>query len=355
MNTAIWDELDLFSNRDLLSRAFLSRHGSVLTEKKARQISASLTQGRQYFIASDTVGSIAKPLLAYYGVLSVCRAIILFRGKFTQEESLNGSHGLETKRWAATLGGNLGNIRELEIAVQREGTFLELLEATANVERIKRPTHDFMLKGGVAPVAPAGLPPGLKLSVGDVLGRFPELSEIYKKVFQQHGQTYSGWIGGESGDIPHELITMGVTGLLPHHSAEDFGKLFNIPANGDDHGVIKVMRDNQSLQARIRIGDNLKGVKLMPPLVKSLVDTGFETGPSEYLVWPIEGKFYPPTLARLFLLSYSLGMLGRYFPSVWMSGVTNEKDTAAFPLLTRAVALIQHGFPIAALKEFTEP
>ena len=48
---------------------------------------------------------------------------------------------------------------------------------------------------------------------------------------------------------------------------------------------------------------------------------------------------------KLYLVSYCLGMLSRYFPSVWMALLRNEKGDFAQPLLVRAVEAIETEFP----------
>jgi len=56
---------------------------------------------------------------------------------------------------------------------------------------------------------------------------------------------------------------------------------------------------------------------------------------------------------KLYLVSYCLGMLSRYFPSVWMALLRNEKGDFAQPLLVRAVEAIESDFPENVLHQLT--
>lgn len=353
MTAAAWDELELYGNRDLLSRAYVHRHGGKLSEKKARQISANLAQGRQYFNASFKVGLIAKPLLVYYGVLSICRAIILYRDRASGEESLHSSHGLAAVGWAQTLAGSLVNIRDLKMEVTA-GTFGELLDATKNVERFTPPLHAAMSKEGVVPTVSLRLPAATQLTFGDALSRIPELSELHMRVFERRSEAFISWISGAGGDIPHELLTFNVVDLVPTHSVDELAQLLNIAKLDDARGTFDSSQfgSKQVCIASIKLGEGLGAPKSIPPLAR-LVSPEPSEQHTYYFNWPIQGQFYPTTLARMFMLSYCLGMLARYFPSVWMSGISNENDTASFPLLTRSISILQQNFPSVALAEFT--
>ena len=56
---------------------------------------------------------------------------------------------------------------------------------------------------------------------------------------------------------------------------------------------------------------------------------------------------------KLYLVSYCLGMLSRYFPSVWMALLRNEKGDFAQPLLARAVEAMETEFPECVTHQLT--
>ena len=68
---------------------------------------------------------------------------------------------------------------------------------------------------------------------------------------------------------------------------------------------------------------------------------------------PNMGNIGMTELFKLYLVSYCLGMLSRYFPSVWMALLRNERGDFAQPLLVRAVEAIESDFPENVLYQMT--
>jgi hypothetical protein len=73
-----WDVLRNYESSDLVRSAFKARHGGELTAGKAHEICAAITQARNYMAAARDATSDVRPLLTYYGVLSMCRGLVLF-------------------------------------------------------------------------------------------------------------------------------------------------------------------------------------------------------------------------------------------------------------------------------------
>ncbi len=127
--TNSWDALAGFESRDLITRFFNKRHGLKPNAGKVREISAAFIQGRQYFTSATSADIAVKPLLLYYGVLSLSRALVLALSPNLRETSLKPSHGLEVRNWQPALANK--DIAGLEICAQT-GTFSELLAAVGN-------------------------------------------------------------------------------------------------------------------------------------------------------------------------------------------------------------------------------
>ena len=56
---------------------------------------------------------------------------------------------------------------------------------------------------------------------------------------------------------------------------------------------------------------------------------------------------------KLYLTSYCLGMLCRYYPSVWFALLQHAKGDFAYPLLVAAVEAIETEFPEYACHQLT--
>ena len=56
-----------------------------------------------------------RPLLLFYGALSLSRGVILANNPGKKEESLKPTHGLELVDWQGTLKGRIQNVLELQL------------------------------------------------------------------------------------------------------------------------------------------------------------------------------------------------------------------------------------------------
>jgi hypothetical protein len=102
---ALWDHLLFLKHeanvRNLLSgsmksgRNFCIRDPSLL-DSKARQISKSVTQAHEYYIAADAVTLATSPLLYFYGMLSLAKAVVVANDLDKSLDSIK-YHGLHTR------------------------------------------------------------------------------------------------------------------------------------------------------------------------------------------------------------------------------------------------------------------
>ncbi len=352
-----WEDLLLYGNRDLLARAYQARHGGELSLKKARQIVASLEQGKEYFFASEGVGAIAKPLLVYYGVLSLSRAVILFSEVAAGEESLSPQHGISCLQWPAQLGGSLANIRGLRLKTTA-GTFSDLVRATGNVERRGTLPHGMMGQEVVTAEA-RPLPPNLEFTFGDLLARIPELASLYEYVFEEKPECFDCVISGavhDAGVTNSRSLICSLYNASTQHTPTEFQNVVGMTPD-DRFATLEVMTEgpNEVWRIVVKLEGQAGQPKTFPQLFRKSIVYVHPASPTQTcLVWPLQNEYYLPTLPRLFLLSYGLGMLGRYFPSAWMSGQSLEVGTSCFPLLTKAVDFLQAAYPYAVLQEFQQ-
>jgi hypothetical protein len=96
------DTLSYFQSFDLVQREFQRWHGRELNAERTWEIVSSFVQGQEYFVSASTAAEAVRPLLLYYGVLSVGRGLILFlTGR--SEATIKSSHGLALGPWEETL------------------------------------------------------------------------------------------------------------------------------------------------------------------------------------------------------------------------------------------------------------
>ncbi len=132
-----WDVLRNYESSDLVRSAFKARHGRELNASKAREICAAITQARNYMTSARGATSDVRPLLTYYGVLSICRGLILFLSHTLRENGLSQAHGLTVKCWGEELAKDTGDVARLTITLNANGTLAQLVEATKRVSLLR--------------------------------------------------------------------------------------------------------------------------------------------------------------------------------------------------------------------------
>ena len=78
MEGKFWEILANYESSRLVRKKFKEVHGRELNAEKSREICTSFVQARGYMQATLVADRSVRPLLAYYGVLSLSRALILF-------------------------------------------------------------------------------------------------------------------------------------------------------------------------------------------------------------------------------------------------------------------------------------
>ena len=250
-----------------------------------------------------------KPVLLYYGAVALAVGLVSFKQPEKAEGALKSAHGLKPSDWKRVLRNGVTKVLDLEIRATA-GTFREL--------------------AGTA----------WHWSVGNVYGDvkkreiYPEIRNLGSVTFADGTSSLklrdlisrSRYTGGDYADItghPSQLhrVTVQLT---------DGNRMLAI--NAQDHRASRASnadlsfpRDDPSIPLWIN-NDVAKGEVSM-----TMVDC-FPNGDrlSE--------------LIKLYLISYVIGMLARYFPARWMSLIRNDVGSSAQPLLAKAVRAVETEF-----------
>jgi hypothetical protein len=107
MQNETWQHLLSFESHDIVSTWFNRIHGRELSARRIKEITAAAKQAREFFRNSHAADNSVKPLLTFYGVASLARALTLILKRNGGEEGLTKGHGLETIDWSNQLSGNL--------------------------------------------------------------------------------------------------------------------------------------------------------------------------------------------------------------------------------------------------------
>jgi len=326
LQTGIWRKLLSLESRDLVQRKFKQIHGRELNARRAREITASTVQAREYFSNANRSDNSVKPLLLFYGVASLSRSIVLLLKADNGEESLLKGHGLETFEWKNTLqtdiSKSLRNISSLTVRTCK-GLFRDLITSTENITclHVYSSAVDWRLSYRIPDI-------GNIISFGDILDRLPDLD-----------YEYTNWV-----DRPPLYFRVGnlkfseeeglVGSICSPHQA-DAETLF-----ASEGYEIKQMESSCVIKCSTEL------MQRNPPLfINSYLNKHFSSIPILYLIKPFHERLKYSQICISYILAFMLGMLARYYPTHWMALVRGEKGDAAWPAVNTSLSYVEQAYP----------
>lgn len=346
MKDSHWKGLTLFESHDYVRRWYKNAHGKDPNAAKVKQINACFNQARQYFANAATADLSVRPLLLYYGVLSFGRGVILANNPKKNEEALKPQHGLETVDWQHTLSDGIDNILELQIRAVG-GTFPELAETCWNLVTMRKfqgPTNtmgsDALNLGEISFASDKTC-----LRLDDLVSRLPQLG-VYQVVTGRPAKVFIGC--RIASHPPGTHFAFPLIGIPPElKDLEDGEKVIIGSSNqvapglgqSDDAGDTLIFVHESH-------ADYEKAKELFPV-------SYYSEGEYMSVILDFPNGDRMTDFFKLYLISYHLGMLARYFPSVWISLLRNERGDFAQPILFAAVEEIETDFPKQVLNQLT--
>jgi len=323
-----WNKLLEFETRDLVERFIKKKYDRKASARQILEITSNFIQAREYFLNSKKSAISVKPLLQYYGVTSMARGLILATSPKLSESSLKPSHGLETNDWKGQLTNR--NFEELTVTI-RNGTFYELLVATSNKSYYKNNSSGigWKLKFAIPEI-------GTDVKFVDLIQTMSDLSEEFKSWKEE------------------KLYFFQMESFIPKNESNEYSyKLGRYLKNSDEIPNVFIEKDYEKIE--------IKGLNVLtsdenhPQFSQRFVDP-FNTGIGEIvLTKPIKKGLHINTLAQFYMLSYYMGMLARYFPSIWMSLSRSEKGDAIYPLFIKSMEHIEKFYPTTVLEFLSGP
>lgn len=336
------------------------RVGRQLSTSRAREISACIQQGRQFFDASSTAPLEIRPLVQFYGLVGFAKALILAH-KLCSLSSLAASHGLRD----VTAPG--ARIAELAAVIEARGTFVDFNDTVGPLNRLRYVDAETHPAKASVPTASSASLSGVQITLKDILARSPALSKLYRYTFNEPPST-------EALEHPYfdASLSCWTTRLVDDQRLDSRGALYAIvgrwrarfpylsrwrvieaaPAWGASYITLANLEHG--------LDDDLEAVSLpetksnhyaatMPnlspddpriPLEQLFlgVGGGYSTG-GAYAIAPYAGQYiseFSLAYVGLFLLS----SLVRYRPDVWTHAVSRSALQDR-PIDDRALSLIQ--------------
>ncbi|MBB2793839.1 UNVERIFIED_ORG: hypothetical protein GGD58_002698 [Rhizobium pisi] len=317
-------------SRDVVSRWYSRLHQRDLNARRAKEITAAAKQAREFFRSASESAYAVRPLLTFYGVASLSRALTLLCRREGGEEGLTRGYGLETVQWPDTLSGELAhaiaNIGNLKVRTTR-GLFQDLVTETNNRLPIHATSQAVDWGLDYDPV-----PTGQEVSLSELLDRLPD-------VVDQHQHLQRSVLYARVGEIKFNHAA----GLSLRTSSQKLGPFksefieagFSIAESGQ----------SAILTCDAALFDNYR-----PQFLHSYVHKAFGSIPQLYLVSQLAPNIRYSQIALTYVIGFLLGMLARYFPTHWTALMSGEKGDTLWPSINAAHHYVETVFPELVLE-----
>ncbi len=325
MDKTTWQELLSLESRDISQRRFKKIHSRELNARRAREINAAAKQAREYFRNATNSDLSVRPLLTFYGVTSLSRALLLLLKADGGEEGLSAGHGIETIGWGDVMSGDTsaGLMRLTDLKIRkRAGLFSDFVKYTNNRIAIHINT------GGVDWRCSYDVPENdQEFSVADLFSRIPDL-----------GSDYS--------DIASVLRYSAVNGLTCSSDAGFRMKVYRksfLPFKAVYEACGYTITDDGDWCVVACEIETLK--KEIPLFVHAYIDKNFGVIPRLFIAEPFSGGTRYSQLCITYMVAYVLGMLVRYYPTHWIALIQGDRGDFMWPTINRAQQLVEQTYP----------
>lgn len=327
-----WDVLVNYESQELVRRRYKERHGREANAGHAAEICSSFTQGIAYFGSAKNADRVVRPLLLYYGVLSLARGAAIFLRKGRREASLSPAHGLIPIAWGETLVQPGCDIGDLRVRVAESGSIHEFADATANQTLLRLAQNKINQVLSHDPLIA-----GQEFTLADILSRLPELMQQYAR-WRPDGRCA---IGGVDTNSPTGSV---IITLRKHDGLVDVDR-DRVNRIVEHFEIETVQETEDTWRVAIRVAQDVIANQRNIPGVWDYVPQNMLGIGSLCLVGRYPGGWFGSKPVALFALAYILGMLARYFPSRWTSLARNYGKDGGAPTLLSAMATIEEQIP----------
>jgi hypothetical protein len=360
-----WNEFRFLESsanvRTLLSRTRGRRPSATV----ARDIAACLQQGRQFVESASDAPLGIRPLLLYYGVSSLAKAVVL-ASRSAAIDTLSQSHGLRDVSAANAM------IADLSVRVNSAGLFQEFTEVIAPIQRA---TYfvDSNLQFVSTPTQAAAQLSGRSVGLLDVLARTSGVAKLYKQTTEHRSKTIR--LSLDSFDADTQSIRLNIEDSETYHDRDtllglierlrrdcpalsqwrvvraelSWGKSYVGFANYavPEHNEIPVdavTNDVLTFTADLPNGVAQRFQELLPPLSGGVAE-GYPL-----FVMPLENVSLSEESWH-FIGCFLLGSLVRYRPQIWQHAISRSarsdrpSDDHALAMIEQFLGIVARDFP----------
>ncbi|MFB6344019.1 YaaC family protein [Saccharicrinis sp. FJH62] len=325
MKADINQKLLALENRDLVQSWFNKIHNRTLNQRRTKEINATAKQAREFFNNAKKSDMTVRPLLTFYGVACLSKALVLILNEKSGESSLKPGHGLKTKEWSKILSGDLNksllSLGELEVETCK-GLFSHLVIESKNRTSIhvRSAAVDWRIWYENPNL-------GNRFKLNELLSRIPDLEANLETMGKDVKFAYINSISYNEKDGFNVKIQAAKAKSIAE-KYENLGYTYDLDQN----------------QYSITCTADIFKTKT-PQLLHKYVDGMFGMIPQLFIVEPLTKKENYSEISLCYIISYYLGMLVRYFPTHWVALVHGEKGDLYWPILFRAQYYVENIFP----------
>lgn len=342
----IWTEFNFLQNEETARRYLLDiyserqfHHPDHLAYRNVPAFTAYINQASTLIRDSEAHRPYIRPLLLYYGMMSLLKAWLLTRIPDYPQNTAVLQHGLSTRKRKR----EPFRFCEDDIRIQREGLFPLI------AEEWKLP-----------------LMAGERYTAKELFSFIPELQSTYHRLFQQKSLAHVFFTRSDSGlqlHIPRQAlhpIHLSDTRLVAklNQAEEGFFSLSTTETNSQAYLSLTYENDAQEI-AVMGSGTPLVFAKAptlftVEPLWVNLDHPWFyEDKKGDHYLWLGHDRLTPlPEILVHFMLLFSLSMLCRYDPPLW-GEIMLENQHAEQILIQQLLELVPRKFPQLMLSAFT--
>ena len=284
-----WHFLREFESKDLVKKYIKKKYDFELNSAKAYEILSAFKQGRSYFESVQVADISVKPLLLYYGVVSLSRGLILILNKEARENNIKPSHGLKITNWSdVEASGKLESI----IVKTTNGTFRELLSATNNKSYFRAGSSgiNWHCEYGIQEAQ-------FEFSLKELSYSFPDLTKAVES-----------WLGFEIPSLELKKLNHKDAKTIVEFQGKGKEKLSEI--------FPKMLYKNQ-IATESTHTTNLTYECLAAPHLCQKWKSSFVVIGDPYVIPPFGTFVFLNDISKMFAVSFIFGTISRYHPTTW--------------------------------------
>lgn len=323
-----WNFLSIYENWESVKKTFKKRYPNEdFSKSKAEDISSLITQAKSFFLSAKTSSYSIKPLLIYYGVYCLSKAIILFKDTSKNGISDLFGHGVSSPPFKVKESIELTSVK-LSKAKDIRGLFMNFNDCMSHEQTIYDvDTHKII---GYYNYAKSSDIENKTIKLKDIFQRIPDLINVYWKIYKEKPLCIRGNYLENNGKLQYEFINLGALSF----SQEEITKYFN-----------PVFKDCSFTKVNNKLSVICKKNRYIPKFTSN-------SSYNDYFIVPIKSKLFSEA-SLLLLGSYILSMVTRYDPQRWTKMISGKKKGEIFPLFTKFINVVEQKFPIIALNELS--